>query len=449
MEGYLLFNSGFGTYLIDEDGRVVHEWVSQMKVFTSKLAENGNLLRDGSEVADAPLFQTGGAAGSVEVVTWENEVIWRYRFEPFHMFLSHHTVDFLPNGNVLALVWKRIVKDEAIEMGRRPEYLPDGEFWDNQVVELEPIPKNKTAKPVWVWSAVDHLIQDYHPKKSNFGSVPNHPELLDVNACPVGGKAGQRNISNRSGKTGEKDWLHVNSLSYDPVRDQILLSFNIMGEIVIIDHSTTTSQAAGHTEGKQGKGGDILYRWGNPMYCQLGSSSDRKLYGQHSPVFIRDTNTPSDGNILLFNNGRVPDREWSTIDEIQLPESSPNSGNYEREEGKYFGPNGFVWSYGSSKGRKDSFYCSHISSCQRLSNGNTLITCGTDGIVFEITPNKQEVWRYIIPLLTTSGGDTVLQTTRQGQQRSGPAKTFQTTKYPRDYPAFKGRSLIPYKYLEA
>ena len=73
-EGYVLFSVGHETYLVDQDGCVVHEWRSTRVVFTAKLLPGGSLLRDGNELMNAPLFNTGGAAGHIEVVTWENEV---------------------------------------------------------------------------------------------------------------------------------------------------------------------------------------------------------------------------------------------------------------------------------------------------------------------------------------------------------------------------------------
>ena len=43
------------------------------------------------------------------------------------------------------------------------------------------------------------------------------------------------------------------------------------------------------------------------------------------------------------------------------------------------------------------FYSGYISSAQRLPNGNTLITEGADGRLFEITPDHELVWEYMSP----------------------------------------------------
>ena len=62
----------------------------------------------------------------------------------------------------------------------------------------------------------------------------------------------------------------VNSVDYNEAFDQIILSSHNFNEIWVIDHSTTTAQAASHSGGNSGMGGDLLYRWGNPRAYRYG-----------------------------------------------------------------------------------------------------------------------------------------------------------------------------------
>jgi len=344
--------------------------------------------------------------------------------------------------------------------GRRPDLIPDGEVWNNLVIELRP-DKQGGAEQVWQWSVWDHLVQDFDPKKANFDSVAAHPELVDINFCPPGGKFACRNRdllrsekrSNPSqlitaqgpSKTGEKDWLHINAVSYDPIRDQVVMSVNIACEFIIVDHGLTTAEAQGHTGGKRGKGGDILYRFGNPQVSRCGDRMGQVLFCQHSVQFLRDV--PGDGNILLFNNGRAPDRLWSTVDEFKLPDD----GGVYLESTASKPPH---WSFGPPIGRRGSFYCTHISGCQRLPNGNTLVIQGPQGIIVEATPDGEEVWRYVNPVMIIEGGVAYV---RQGDQRTtGRFSLFSARRYPRDYAAFNAKenkqmaaALSPGRRLEA
>ena len=64
------------------------------------------------------------------------------------------------------------------------------------------------------------------------------------------------------------------------------MSVCAFSEFWIIDHGTTTAQAAGHTGGRRGRGGDLLYRWGNPRAYRAGTKADRKLFAQHNAHWI-------------------------------------------------------------------------------------------------------------------------------------------------------------------
>src|SRR5262249_39992361 len=160
------------------------------------------------------------------------------------------------------------------------------------------------------------------------------------------------------------DWTHINSVSYNADLDQIVVSVHSFSEFWIIDHGTTKAEAAGHTGGKRGKGGDLLYRWGNPKAYRAGTNADQRLFSQHNAHWI-SAGLPGAGNMLVFNNGGGrPGGAYSSIDEIVLPVD--DAGNYTRKKGLPFGPDKPSWSYTAEK--KTDFFAMLMSGAQRLSN---------------------------------------------------------------------------------
>jgi hypothetical protein len=191
----------------------------------------------------------------------------------------------------------------------------------------------------------------------------------------------------------DPDWTHVNSVDYNADLDQILLSVPAFSEIWVVDHGTTTAEAAGHTGGRRGHGGDLLYRWGNPANYRAGGPADKRLFFQHNAQWI-PKGLPGEGHVLLFNNGsRRKDGTYSSVDEIVLPVD--DSGFYPKEDKKPWGPAEPVWSYSAPK--KSDFYSSFISGTHRLPNGDTMICSGANGTLFEVTPDKEIVWKYVNP----------------------------------------------------
>jgi len=68
-----------------------------------------------------------------------------------------------------------------------------------------------------------------------------------------------------------------------------------------------------------------------------------------------------------------------------------------------------------------------VSSAQRLPNGNTLITEGSDGRIFEVTRDHELVWEYISPYWGKRGLNMVYRAYRAPYswvpQRQAPTET--------------------------
>ena len=431
------------TYMIDAQGRVVHAWHSAYRPgMSARLLPNGDLLRCGSlgrEVSES-FRGVGGAGGIIEERTWDDQLVWQYRFADDRE-IQNHDVAAMPNGDVLLLAWQRESAAQAIDAGRNPELLPDDGLFSESIVEIKPTGLH-TGRMVWRWNLWDHLMQDYNPAKANYGNISDHPGRLNINYVP------DRGPSSRGGA----DWTHFNSIAYNAQLDQILISSRNTSEIYIIDHSTTTQQAGGHAGGRGGQGGDFLFRWGNPQVYGHGTAVDHKLFVQHDASWI-PAGLLGAGNILVFNNGSGrPDGSYSTVDEIQPPLLA--SGGYARAQGAAYGPDEPVWRYQAAD--PESFYSDHLGSAQRLPDGNTLICAGVSGVIFQVTRSGKMVWKYQDALggggmregnqgghPGGSGLEPVQGGPQGGRLGGGGSSLFDAFCYGPDYPGVVGRTLAP------
>jgi hypothetical protein len=416
--GYTLFapSSYETTYLIDNCGYLVKSWTSDNRPgMSAYLLENGDLLRAARITSN---FNSGGSGGRVERFDWDGNLLWGYDYSS-NTYHQHHDITPMPNGNVLLVAWEWHSQQEAIAAGRNPNTVPAIGLWSERIVELVPVGTNE-ANVVWEWRLWDHLVQQYSADKPNYGTIAEHPELIDLNFFGGVGAG-----------PGQQDWIHANSLDYNAETDQILLSSRVFSEIWTIDHSTTIQEAAGHSGGKWGKGGDILYRWGNPQAYDRGSAADRRFFGQHDAHWI-PKGLPGEGDIMVFNNGtNRPGGNFSSIDVITPPVDA--NGNYVLETGQAYGPSGLTWSYVANP--PTSFYSPNVSGAQRQPNGNTLICEGQPGHFFEVTPSGKVVWDYVNPVRATGPAT-------QGQTPNGNS-VFRIYRYASDYPAFEGKDLTP------
>ena len=412
-DGYTLFGpqDSRETYLINNCGEQVHSWTSTyLSGLSSYLLEDGTLLRTGRVTG------MGGGSGIVELLDWDSNVIWSHSVSSTHG-RQHHDIELLPNGNILLIVWDERTQVEVIQAGSSTN---QASINSEQIIEIQPDLVNGGATVVWEWKAWDHLIQDANNTLDDFGIVADHPEKIDINFL---------NHNN-------SDWLHFNGIDYNAEFDQIIISNHNFSEFWIIDHSTTTAEAASSSGGTFGQGGDLLYRWGNPQAYDQGTVNDQKLFLQHHTHWVED-GLPDAGKIILFNNqaGTPNNQNYSTVDVMNPPVDSNGFYTY---NGGAFGPTDFDWTHQAAN--PTDFFSNIISGVQRLPNGNTLICEGVGGRFFEIDTNGTTVWEYINPV----NGDGPMT---QGDVATGN-NVFRCTRYAPDYAGLSGQTLTPQGYIE-
>lgn len=341
--GYAFYSSGRECRLYDMDKNLVHTWTS-----TYQCAGAARLCRDSSVLYSGrnPDGWSGGVlqGGQIQIINWNGELAWDFQYAsseycPHHNIeIMYYTEDPKETPNVLLACYEK--ENNASE-------LPD------KLVEIKPTGKT-TGEIVWQWYAWDHRTDDPY----------NHPELLEAPS-----------------DTRPGDWNHVNNISFNRELDQLVVDMKSFDEFVIIDHSTTIEEAAGHTGGKYGKGGDILYRWGQAS--NYGISGNDYIVGFHAgcwiPYVFPGTNIemPGAGNVMFFHNDR------DEVVEVTLPGNG--DGIYPRNPGEAYGPDSPTWTYDMTNPGQ------HEGSVQRLPNGNTFI-CDANSSIYEVTSGGQTVW---------------------------------------------------------
>lgn len=383
LNGYTLFApmKNSTTYLIDNCGDLVQSWASDYTTKAVYLLKNGNLLHTATltDVENDEFQEGGGQTGRLEIYNPDGELEWYYEVNSDTEFM-HHDVEYVEStGTVFALIWEKHTATEALAAG----YSGGHALWSEKIIEIDPTVDSADDAVIWEWDAWDHLVQDYDASRENYAVIADNPGLVDINYS--------------SGDTEyPADWLHINAIDYNTDYDQLVVSVRYLSEFWIIDHSTTTAEAASHEGGDQGVGGDILYRWGNPQVYDMGNGSDQKLFLQHAVTWI-DDGDPDAGKIIVFNNqaGYNQVIDYSTVNIIDTGVDT-SSGAYTLNDGGTYGPDDFSWTYAADN--KTNFYSSYISGASQLSNGNVIITEGDSGTLFEVTEDGETVWKYVNPV---------------------------------------------------
>ena len=274
---YTLYSTQNSTsaYLVDTNGTTFHQWsfASNAKTgYSSYLLPGGTIVRAVARQGNS--FNGGGITGQFQKVDYNNNVLWTYTYSTTS-YCSHHDICPMPNGNVLLIAYESKTAAQVQQAGCSQNIT----MWPDHIVEVHQTGAT-TGEIVWEWHVWDHLCQNYNPAKDNYvTSIVEHPELLNINYQT------------------QKDWMHMNGIDYNPQLDQIVFSSHNLNEIYVIDHSTTTEEAAGHTGGNSGKGGDFLYRWGNPAAYQ--ASGTNVFHVVHDAHWIPE-GCPNAGYLVAF-----------------------------------------------------------------------------------------------------------------------------------------------------
>jgi hypothetical protein len=346
------------TILANTSGTTVKTWTHATTAktgYSAYLMPGGTLVRTVARSGNS--FTGGPICGEVQKVDWNGNVIWDFVYSTAN-YCTHHDICPMPNGNVLLIAYERKTAAEVVAAGCTSF---SSESWPDKIVEIQPTGAT-TGIVVWEWHIWDHLVQSTNASLANYQtSVVNHPELINVNLM------------------AKKDWTHMNGIDYNPMLDQVSFTCHELNEIFVIDHSTTIAEAASHSGGNSGKGGDLLFRWGKPAnYGATGTTFINVCHDAH----WNPEGTPHANHLAYYNN--MGNTGNTSSGDIILP---PVDGyNYDLTLGTAYNPTTY------SKRQASGGTNSNMGSVQELPNGNILINMGFSGYIKEYNAAGTLLW---------------------------------------------------------
>lgn len=344
--------------LIDTASATYHSWTGLTggTGYSCYMLPGGTLLRSVS--VSNSTFSGGGMTGRVQKVDWNGTLLWDFTYSS-STYCCHHDICPMPNGNVLLISYESKTASEVSQAGCQSAIA----MWPDKIVEVQPTGAT-TGTIVWEWHLWDHLCQSYNSSANNYvSSVGDHPELFNINASV------------------QKEIFHMNGLDYNPMLDQIVCSAHNTNEFYVIDHSTTSAEAAGHSGGRSGKGGDFLYRWGKPSnYGQTGTTIFNVLHDAH---WIPE-DCPNAGYLVALNNKGISNTQ-SCIDQASPPY---NGFNYNYTANTAYTPSTYTLRQNCTGGT------SNMGNSEQYPNGNMMICLALSGTVYETDPSGTTIWSY-------------------------------------------------------
>ncbi|MEI8204042.1 MAG: aryl-sulfate sulfotransferase [Bacteroidota bacterium] len=347
-------------YLVDTNNTIYKTWTfptNSKTGFSVYLTPGDTLVRTISY--QGAVLHDGPTTGKVQKADWNGNITWDFVYSDSTNII-HHDICPMPNGNVLMIAMEVKTAAQVAQAGSSANQAENVD----KILEVHPTgPTSGTI--VWEWHLWDHVCQNYNASKDNYvSSIVNNPQLLNINY----------NTS--------RDFCHMNGIDYNAALDQITFSSFTFSEVFVIDHSTTTAEAAGHTGGNSGHGGDIIYRWGNPAsYEATGTAFLNVVHDAH---WISADNPYFPNYLGAFNNkGGFGGR--SAVDVFSPPY---NGYNYNLTLGSAYGPTNYSWLYTADTSSTNE------GSTQQLNNGNSLVCLSFADSIIEVNQSGNIIWRF-------------------------------------------------------
>jgi hypothetical protein len=382
--GYTVFQATLhqkntvGAILIDMNGNVMNRWRG-LDGFPNRMLPGGYVM-GGTGVRNIKY----GYQDMLDLVQvdWEGNIVWKFeqyqRIKDPHekarwMARQHH--DYQREGNPVGYYVPGM--DPLVDRGNtlllchknlKNPGISEKTLLDDTIIEV-----TWDGKIIWEWICSDHFDE--------MGFSEEAKNIL------------YRNPNMQSAGGGMGDWMHMNSMSlvgpnkwFDDGDERF------HPENVIWDGRQTNIIAI--TDRRTGK---IVWQLGPEYSATEELRSLGQIIGQHHAHII-PRGLPGEGNILVFDNG------GSAGYGTPNPGAPTGLSNARRDSSRVIEFNpvtlDIVWQYPARRPGfmpMSGFYSSFVSSAQRLPGGNTLITEGGNGRVFEVTPEHEIVWEYLSP----------------------------------------------------
>jgi len=368
--GYTILDTkGHQTILIDMNGNIVHHWKNVCdEEHPAKLLPGGHVM---GATGKRGRIMNHPESNDLSVVDWDGNIVWTWKNAGVHHDfqregnpVGYYVPDMEPmlgKGKTLILSHK-VVKNKRIS---------DKKLYDDVIFEVD-----YEGKVIFEWLASDYIEEMEFSRLDRIVMYRYPNYVMTRTPGVVGG-----------------DWIHINSASWlGPNKWYDAGDERFHPDNIIYDGRQTNT--TGIIDRKTGK---LSWHLGPDFTATRALRKLGPTIGLHHAHMI-PKGLPGAGNILIFDNGGYGGY------------GAPNPGaplglnNALRDHSRVIEIDPItleiVWEYNAQKaGNRDKckFYSDYVSSSQRLPNGNTLLTEGAFGRLFEVTPDYETVWEYVSP----------------------------------------------------